>query len=493
MSASALLLRRVEVDGDVCDVRLGHGRVLEVGGELDPRPGEEELDGAGAALLPGLHDHHAHLFALAASLESISVGPPEVTGPEAFDAVLRAADEVGADGAWIRGTGYHEGIVGLLDRHRLDTLVPRRPVRIQHRSGRLWVMNTAGVRALGAIGDHALPPTGRSDPDWMRTGLLYDADLDLRRGDTPPDFSAVGRLLHSYGVTGVSDMTRTVTARDLEHLAHAAPRALGLRIVVSGDGGFSTVPPPLGLGPVKIVLEEHALPGLEELVDDVARAHRAGRRVAVHTVGRTSLVLAVVAWRTAGGAWGDRIEHGAVIPDELLDDLGDLGLTVVTQPNFLAERGDEYLADVEPDDLPALYRCRSLLDHGVGVALGTDSPFGHPDPWRAIAAAVARRSRSGRVLGEAECISSACALGMFLTEPCAPTTRRAIAPGVSADLCLLDAPLGDVLASPSADHVACTIFDGEVVYARGDPGAHPPRRERPPSSRVAPVSESAGA
>ena len=96
---------------------------------------------------------------------------------------------------------------------------------------------------------------------------------------------------------------------------------------------------------------------------------------------------------------GDRIEHGAVVPLELIGRLRDLGLTVVTQPGFVAERGDEYLADVDPADRPDLWRCGSLLAAGVAVGAGTDAPFGSADPWRAVAAAIDRRTEGGAMLG----------------------------------------------------------------------------------------------
>ena len=71
-----------------------------------------------------------------------------------------------------------------------------------------------------------------------------------------------------------------------------------------------------------------------------ASAHAAGRPVAVHCVTRVQLVLTLAALDAAGRLPGDRIEHGAVIPAESLPDLR--GLTVVTQPHFVAERGEQY-------------------------------------------------------------------------------------------------------------------------------------------------------
>ena len=54
-----------------------------------------------------------------------------------------------ADDGWIRAVGYHDSVAGELDRHRLDELFARAPVRIQHRSGAMWIVNTPGLIALG--------------------------------------------------------------------------------------------------------------------------------------------------------------------------------------------------------------------------------------------------------------------------------------------------------------------------------------------------------
>src|ERR1700755_3483100 len=97
-----------------------------------------------------------------------------------------------------------------------------------------------------------------------------------------------------------------------------------------------------------------------------------------------------------------RSGHGACRPPVLAEPVAAAGLTVVTQPHFLAERGDAYLRDVEPDDLPWLYRCAGLLAAGIPLAAGTDAPFGGADPWASMRAAVRRRAPSGQVMGPGE-------------------------------------------------------------------------------------------
>ena len=76
---SDLVLRDVVVEGRLVDVRTGGGVVTEIERRLATRPGDDEIDGGRGALIPGLHDHHVHLLALAAAERSPQVGPAYVT------------------------------------------------------------------------------------------------------------------------------------------------------------------------------------------------------------------------------------------------------------------------------------------------------------------------------------------------------------------------------------------------------------------------------
>ena len=76
---------------EVADVRVTGGRIAECAPGLRPFPGEDDLDAAGAALLPGLHDHHINLRAVAAAHSSVQAGPPHVRTAAEHDAVVGAA------------------------------------------------------------------------------------------------------------------------------------------------------------------------------------------------------------------------------------------------------------------------------------------------------------------------------------------------------------------------------------------------------------------
>jgi predicted amidohydrolase YtcJ len=369
--------------------------------------------------------------------------------PAAFDDTLRAAAP--GDG-WLRAVGYHESIGGPLDRARLDALVPHRPARVQHRSGQLWVLNTAALAAVGLD---------------VADGRLYRMDdvLRTRIEGPPPDVAAAAAELAAFGITGVTDLTPASDPDELRLLADAAGQpGFPLQVVVTGGPALTELDVGLPRGPVKIILDEGRLPPLDVLIGWFRRARSAGRPLAVHCVTRVELVLALAAWDEVGAAPGDRVDHAAVAPVEQVAALRRHGLTVVTQPSFVASRGDQYLADVAADDLPHLWPCGTLVAAGVGVAASSDAPFGDPNPWHGIAAARDRTAPSGTAIGPGERVPARRALDLYLgplDDPAGPPRR--IAPGAPADLCLLAVPLDVALRDPAATTVVATVTSGAVV------------------------------
>ena len=132
------------------DVRVTGDEVTEVGAGLRREPGEEVVDARGGAIVPALWDHHVHLRAMAAARASVEVGPPAVHDERELAGALRRAAAAAPPDGWVRAVGYHESVAGPLDRWALDRLVPDRPLRVQHRSGALWVLNSAALAATGA-------------------------------------------------------------------------------------------------------------------------------------------------------------------------------------------------------------------------------------------------------------------------------------------------------------------------------------------------------
>jgi len=451
-------LRNVEVAGRAgLDVRLEAGRIAEIGPRL--AAGGDEIDGRGGALIPGLCDHHIHLFGFAARADSVLLDG--VTSAAGFADRIAAATAARPRGAWIRVLGYHETMAGELTRHELDRLAPRHRLRVQHQTGSLWILNGLALAALGEGDD---PPGLEREAGRIWRG---DAWLRSRIGAEPPPLAPIGRRLAAYGITALTDASVTTDASAAARLAEAhragdLPQRLtlmsGATLAAPADGAFS-------VGPLKVLLDDHALPDLDDFIDRIAKARAWRRPVAVHCVTAAELALTLAAFETAGSRPGDRVEHGGVIPALAIIQLKALGLTVVTQPAFIRERGDRYAAQVDPADQPDLYRCASLRAAGVPVAASSDAPYASADPWLGMATAVDRRSASGLVLGAGEAVDAATALAMYLGKPADPGgPARRVDMGAQADLCLLDAPLREVLADPAAERVRTTMIDGRIVH-----------------------------
>lgn len=442
--AGSLLLADVEVDGRRVDVRIERGAVRELAAAGASATGDVDVvHGRGGALLPGLHDHHVHLLAAAAAARSVVCGPPQVRTPPQLRAVLRAAP-----GPEVRGVGYHESVAGDLDAVWLDEVEPRRPVRVQHRTGALWMLNSAALAALGA-------PSGGTGRLWRGDPLL--AAVPPRRPGAAADVAAYGDTLLAWGVTGVADATPDLAPEAVALLERAClPQQV---LLLGAPDGYVSGGGSLRAGPRKIVLaDEHDL-DVEALVERVRHAHDAGRPVALHTVTRASAVLAVVVLQQVGALPGDRLEHAAVLPADLLPAVRELGVTVVTQPALAAARGDEHAREVDPEDRDCLWRYASLLAAGVPVAPSSDAPYGPADPWEVLLQARDRRAPSGAKISPAERVPVSVALAGLLSPLSAPGgPARTVRAGIPADLVLLGVPLRAALSEPSAEHVRAVVL-----------------------------------
>ena len=293
------------------------------------------LDACGGLLIPGLHDHHVHVAASAAALASVRCGPPEVLDEEDLASALSAARDTG----WLRGIGYHESVAGNIDRAWIDKVVADRPVRIQHRSGRMWILNSLGLELLAAATNGACPAgldrgSGRlfDEDDWLRSTL----------SSRLPDFRPVGERWARWGVTGLTDMNPGNDRAAADHFAmQQAVGSLPQRIVLAGlpELASASSAEHLTIGPVKVHLHEAHLPDYDAIVSLIRAAHAQGRNVAVHCVTEAELAFTVAAITDTGAQPGDRIEHASVAPDGLVAEIALLGLTVVTQPNSSAKEG----------------------------------------------------------------------------------------------------------------------------------------------------------
>lgn len=463
-----MLIRNASgIDGRPLACRIEGERIVALDTALPEQIGETVIEAGGGLLLPGLRDHHLHLQSAAAARAAIACGPPQVQDFSQLAASLRTAARHQPQG-WLRGIGYHESVAGELNADQLEECVPGQPLRIQHRSGRLWLLNRSALRELG------LRDGGGDDPcervNGRLSGRLYDADLWLRERvpRQRPTLTALSRALAARGVVAVCDTTPHNGPEDFAHFAQAQARGeLLQQLRVMGDArldGQASLPG-VQLGATKFHLHDHELPEFDSLCAQIRASHAAGRAVAFHCVSRTDLGYALAALQDAGCEPGDRIEHASVTPPELMALIRRLPLRVVTQPNFIAERGEAYRREVAADDQPWLYRLRGFLDAGVPLAGSTDAPFGELDPWAAMQAAVRRCTAQGESLAADEALSPEQALALYTGTLEAPDAGPLqVQAGQRADLCLLQQAWSALRENLAAARPLYSWRAGELIH-----------------------------
>ena len=232
--------------------------------------------------------------------------------------------------------------------------------------------------------------------------------------------------------------------------------------------------PPVRLGPVKFLLDERTTDP-EEIKARVAEARAAGHAVAIHAVSEAEVAIAVTALAGPPHRSRDRspnrIEHGSVIPNEMLADLRAAHITVVGQPALISLRGDVYLGDYPPESHGWLHRAASLVAAGIGYAAGSDAPIGDPSPFLGFRAARTRVTPSGAVLGPEEALATQPALAAFTQWPAqaigASHDLGTLSPGKSADIAVLDPDmLGDPTAGLGGRQARLTLVEGRIAWRR---------------------------
>jgi Amidohydrolase family len=450
----ARIFDEVEVDGRPARVRVEDGLVTHVvplGRRLPDA--HEVVAGAGGALLPGLHDHHLHVLALAARQAAVPCGPGDVDDLETLRTALNGTS---GDG-WVHGAGYHESVAGRLDRHELDRLVPDRPVCLQHRNEDLTLLNSRAV----ALVDELLSDSDdvERDGSGTPTGRLHRYDERLRTlvPDPAVDLTRLGRQLVGLGLTGVTDATPELDDHSVALLSEAAHSRALPRVTALGLSHTTGLPSGLVAGPWRLPLHEDNLPTARELLDLISATHASGRPVSIPVGGDASLALLVSVLDRAGRMPGDRVD---LAPD-------------VRVPQPMALRGLAVITHPGADDIQA-HRFRTLLEAGIRVVASSDAPYGEPDPWHLIAGRA--RLGSSRGHGPSPLALVDLTLAGYLSPAALPgDDPRRVRPGAREDLLLLDAPLDEVLARLAAgrsDNPVVAAFEG--APATGDSSAAAP-------------------
>ena len=137
----------------------------------------------------------------------------------------------------------------------------------------------------------------------------------------------------------------------------------------------------------------------DEIAQHVIASTRAGLQAGGHVIGDAALHTMAEGFRRAAEIVGreamraarHRWEHVELPDAEVLATMADLGIWASMQPAFDGLWGgtdDMYAARLGPERALATVPLRSMVDAGVRLALGSDSPVTRMDPWQQVQYAV---------------------------------------------------------------------------------------------------------
>lgn len=211
------------------------------------------------------------------------------------------------------------------------------------------------------------------------------------------------------------------------------------------------------------------------LREKMIAAHRSGWRVAAHAIGDRAVDLTLDAFEEAQRVLPrpdarHRIEHAGMVRPDQLPRMAALGVVPVPQARFLYEIGDTMAEALGSDRIAWLYRHKSFVDAGLRVPASSDRPcVAAGAPLLGMRSMIERTSQAGAVLSPRERVDAQEALRACTTHAAwashQETERGQIAPGMLADLVLLD---DDPTTVPSARlgdiGVLATFVGGRCVH-----------------------------
>jgi hypothetical protein len=397
-------------------------RHVERVGIGEPPEADATTDLPGATIVPGFIDSHVHLTATGRSLVNEDVRASR--SKEDLLAIVRARAEAGSTAVHVEGfdeSGW--------DRPELPTAteldeITRTPVVATRADGHISVLNSSALAALdpgGVPGIERGPdgePTGRLTKEASRLATVWiESSYDLHRMEEL-QLQAAG-LAASRGVTSVHEMSMDL--RDLDVLlGHHGQLPVDVRAIPATTSLTDAIA--IGLGAVggdlpvdgsigaKTAAFVHPYEGSDErgelyheddeLAEFFHAGHNAGLQVGVHAIGDRAIEQVLSTWervylaldsreRRHFRARRHRIEHFVLPSPDQVERAAILGLAVSIQPAFdrLWGQGDGlYEQRLGPARAMAAHPVRTMLERGIEMGLGSDSPVTPLDPMLAIAA-----------------------------------------------------------------------------------------------------------
>lgn len=490
---------------------------------------EEVMDLKGKTVFPGFIDAHNHIIYYGTELMGINCRTEAIRSID--DIVTEIAEKAAESqpGQWLRGYGYDDAV--LEDgRHPqcqdLDPVSPQNPVVLYRTCGHMLVANSKALEICGITKSTANPPGGEVDRDpatGKPTGLMKETAQELIKDSMDP-FSigelveaveAAGKKYLSEGITSVQEAGvgyfqtivdemkayqlagfegRLKLRACLYLLKDALPQLSSLGISrgfgndmlrIGGIKFFADGVPSAHTGavhePYVNAPGETGILYLEknEMIATVAEIHRNGLQSSIHAIGDRAIDVVLDAYEHVLKMMPrkdhrHRIEHFTMASPEMIQRAKSLGIIPVVASTEVPFYGDVFIKNLGSLRAEWCYPLRAMLDSKLPVALSTDRPFDPVgNPLYSVQAAVQRKTRTGHVIGKAQCIQAEEAFRMHTNHAAYAAFEEQLKGSIEVG------KLGDFVVYPIDPFevdieelpqipVTYTIVGGNVVYTGQD-------------------------
>jgi len=396
-------------------------RHVERVGIGEPPAADATIELPGATIVPGFIDTHVHLTGTGRSLVNEDVRAAASKGD--LLRAIRSRAEAGTDPIHVEGfdeVGWDRP--ELPTAADLDAITPV-PVIATRTDGHISTLSSSALAVLDpddVAGIERAPDgslTGRLTGEANRLASAWiESTYDHHRIEEL-QLQAAG-LAASRGITSVHEMSMNMT--DLEILlghhgqlpidVRAIPATTSLMDVIAlgldAVGGDLPVDGSIG---ARTAAFEHPYEGSEgrgelyladdELAEFFHAGHNAGLQVGVHAIGDRAIEQVLSTWERVFQALDSRerrhfrarrhrVEHFELPSPDQVERAAILGLAVSMQPSFdrLWGQGEGlYEERLGPARAMAANPIRTMLERGIELGIGSDSPVTPLDPMLAIA------------------------------------------------------------------------------------------------------------
>lgn len=506
-------------------------KVLAIGNydELLTRAGDETTtyDLKGKLVLPGFQDSHCHLLFTGMQQDNF-----DLTGVSSSEELIERGREFIASrkipkGQWIIGRGFNQNLFDnpvLPDKAVADAISSEHPILLDRVCGHMGTLNALGIETLKITNEMVIPGGEiAKDENNELTGIFYETALEYVKSQVPaPDGDKLYAIMkdacamaNSLGLTTVHSNDVTVknmhpfletikrleqnnelTVRIFEEIQATTLQDLDefekLEMRTGSGSDFFKV------GNIKMFadgsLGAHSAYMIEDYADEpgnrgirvheddaikamIVKADQMGMQVACHAIGDGAVLQCIEAMEAAqiinkSGNLRHRIVHCQIADDTLLNQMVAANIAADIQPPFVAT--DWKVAEKAfGNRVGDSYRWKTMLEKGIHLGGGSDSPVESLSPIWGIHCAVNRTDTSSMPIGgwhPDEKLSVAEAVDLY-TKGTAYLSfeeeyKGALLPGYLADFVVLSDNIFEIEPESIKDvRVEMTVVGGKICYS----------------------------